>query len=239
MQEGAGEVYNYFPHNQSHHIGQISKHSTVAPGHPYRPFTRTSAQLPWVGSGLRGPTAVATLGQLVRSHVTHMGESLEVHTPVCFRRDMWHTVAHCGTLYHTVAHCGTLWHTIAEGIWSSSNNTSHGVSVMVWIEHILESLNNSVTDTKTMRSKCLTDYASSAAHLYQPISLLSVAHLHQPISLLSAAHLYQPISLLSAAHLYQPISLLFCHTVSPITVFPCPYAQQQVSMTSPQTHGDV
>ena len=159
-------------------------------------------------------------------------------------------MAHCGTLWHTVAHCGTLWYTIAEGIWSSSNNTSHGISVMVWIEHILESLNNSVTDTKTMRSKCLTDYASSATHLYQPISLLSAAHLHQPISLLSVAHLYQlisllsathlyqPISLLSTAHLYQPISLLFCHTVSPITVFPCPYAQQQVSMTSPQTHGD-
>ena len=31
---------------------------------------------------------------------------------------------------------------------------------------------------------------------------------------------------------------MFCHTVSPITVFPCPHAQQQVSMTSPQTHGD-
>jgi len=61
VQEGVVEVYNHFPYNQSRYIGQISKLCSSWAPH-IDPFTRASAQVPWVGSGLRGPTAVASLG---------------------------------------------------------------------------------------------------------------------------------------------------------------------------------
>ena len=109
-----------------------------------------------------------------------MGESLEVHTPV-----------HVFQEGH-VAHCDT--QLLKEYV---AVQTVHSVPVIVWVENILESLNNSVTDTKTTLSKCFTDYTNSSAQLYWSIILLFCRTV-SAINVFPCSHAQQQVSMTSS-----------------------------------------